>query len=691
MVTLETKIEDLNRVGETTAQRLSKLNIKTAQDLLFHFPFRYDDFSKVSDIKNLIPNTQATIRGKIELINSRRSPQKRRFLTECVVSDKTGTIKVIWFNQPYLTKVLNVGELVYLSGKVGFDKYEQQMINPVYEKANKKETIHTARLVPIYPTTQNLSQKQIRFLISSVINLAEALSEWLPDQVVEKYHLLSLGQAISKIHFPTTYNDAQKALDRLKFDELLLFIIQVLLSRQDIEHSTAESIEFNKNITKEFVSSLPFELTNDQKMTSWEILRDLEKETPMNRLLEGEVGSGKTVVAAMAISNALASGKQVAFMAPTEILTQQHFETLNWLLEKQNIEIALLTRTTIKTTNRAKLSKSKLIELIKNNEIKLIVGTHSLIQADVKFNNLGLVIVDEQHRFGVEQRKSIKEKSGNKNTSPHFLSMTATPIPRTLALSLYGDLQLSIIKEMPKERKKVITEVVTPNKREESYKFIKEKVNEGRQAFVVCPLIDPSDKLGVKAVAEEFEILKEEIFPNLSVGLLHGKLKTDQKKEIMNDFLANKINILVTTTVVEVGVNIPNAAIMMIEGAERFGLAQLHQLRGRVGRSTHQSYCLLFSDSNTQKTIDRLQALVESSDGFELAEKDLEFRGPGQLYGKEQSGYIQSLKLASLFDYEIIKVARKQAQEFLEQSPDLKKFPKILERIIEQKQETHPE
>ena len=321
----------------------------------------------------------------------------------------------------------------------------------------------------------------------------------------------------------------------------------------------------------------------------------------------------------------------------------------------------------------------------------MIVGTHSLIQADVKFNNLGLVIVDEQHRFGVEQRKSIKEKSGNKNTSPHFLSMTATPIPRTLALSLYGDLQLSIIKEMPKERKKVITEVVTPNKREESYKFIKEKVNEGRQAFVVCPLIDPSDKLGVKAVAEEFEILKEEIFPNLSVGLLHGKLKTDQKKEIMNDFLANKINILVTTTVVEVGVNIPNAAIMMIEGAERFGLAQLHQLRGRVGRSTHQSYCLLFSDSNTQKTIDRLQALVESSDGFELAEKDLEFRGPGQLYGKEQSGYIQSLKLASLFDYEIIKVARKQAQEFLEQSPDLKKFPKILERIIEQKQETHPE
>lgn len=709
---LETRIEDLNRVGKTTAKRLNKLGLETARDLIFHFPFRYEDFSKILPISKLEAGIAATIRGKIELIANRRSPRKRKFLTESVVSDKTGSVKVIWFNQPYLTKVLKTGDEVFLSGKVNFDRYDIQLINPIYEKAGKLETIHTARLVPIYSTTEKLTQKQIRFLIKSVIALSKDIPDWLPDDIKKRLKLLSLDQALKQIHFPKNYEQIDQALQRLKFDELLLFLLQVLFSKRDLKESKATGIKFFEKETKKFVESLPFKLTSDQRKASWEILQDLQKEKPMNRLLEGEVGSGKTIVVAIAILNTVLSGMQAVFMAPTEILASQHFETLSSIFNKLEIEIGLLTRTNRQITSahrrrlaeagndksstysgsaadRQTTTKSKILGMIKRGELQIIVGTHTLIQEDINFKDLNLIVVDEQHRFGVEQRKTIKEKSGNIDTTPHFLSMTATPIPRTLALSLYGDLDLSIIKQLPKERKKVITQITPPAERSEAYNFIEEKIKEGRQAFVICPLIDPSDKLGVKAVTEEFEKLSQEIFPQLKIGLLHGKLKTVDKEEVMKKFLANEINILVSTSVVEVGVDVPNAAVMMIEGAERFGLSQLHQFRGRVGRSKHQSYCLLFTESNSQKTKNRLQALVDCNDGFELAEKDLEFRGPGQIYGTEQSGFIQNLKLASFGDYELIKLAKREAENLLKASPNLEKYPSLKEKVRQLQKKIH--
>jgi len=620
---------------------------------LFHYPFRYEDFSNILPINELTAGITTTVQGKIELISTRRSPVKKKLLTEAVISDKSGSVKVIWFHQPYLTKVLKTGDEIYLSGKTNFDRYDIQLVNPIYEKV-KKETLHTARLIPIYPLTERLTQKQIRFLINSVLSLAEDIDDLLPKNILKSHKFIGINDAIKQIHFPKDYNQVKSALQRLKFDELLLLQLQVQLSRQELEKSNSSPITFKKRKTQDFVNSLPFNLTNDQRKTSWEILQDLQETKPMNRLLEGEVGSGKTIVAAIALLNVVLNKKQVVFMAPTEILAKQHYKTLKDLFCDKPINICLVTRTQISHNKQKeeKTTKTKIITKIKKGEVDVIVGTHSLIQEKMDFSDLSLVIVDEQHRFGVKQRKTLKDKSGDKNTFPHFLSMTATPIPRTLALSLYGDLDISIIKELPKERKKIITQIISPKDRSKAYKFIEEKIKEGRQAFVVCPLIDPSDKLGVKSVTEEYEKLNTEVFPKLKIGLLHGKLKTEAKEEVMNDFIKNKINILVSTSVVEVGVDI------------------------------HQSYCILFTESFSKKIKDRMQALVDYNDGFKLAEKDLEFRGPGQIYGTVQSGYIASLKLASLSDYELIKIAKAESHKLLNISPDLNKFPKLQERIL---------
>ena len=683
---LSTLVAVISRVGKTTAARLKKLGIETVSDLIFYYPFRWEDFSKIFDIAEIQPASIVTVKGKIQLIKNRRSPVKRKFLTEALISDKTGSVKVIWFNQPFLIEILKPGDQVYLSGKVDFDRYTLQLINPVYEKVSSGTTTHTARLVPIYSLTENLTQKQIRFLTKQAMPAVELIKDWLPAEIIKEFDLIDLNSALAQIHFPANQKILAEAIKRLKFDELFLFQLQIILSKIEIDSSSAEPIKFAEEKTKKFVEALPFKLTNDQRKAAWQIISDLQRPRPMNRLLEGEVGSGKTVVATLAIFNTALAEKQSVLMAPTEILASQHYKTISNLLAQSGFKVALLSRSQQLINNQA-ATKREISSYLETGEIKIIIGTHALIQEGIQFKNLALAIVDEQHRFGVEQRKLLREKSGDPKTIPHLLSMTATPIPRSLALTLYGDLDLSIIREMPKERKKIITEIVDPVKRQQTYNFIREQIASGRQIFVVCPLIDPSDRLGVKAVTEEYEKLKKEIFPEFKIAMLHGKLKPADKEKVMIDFLAKQSDILVSTSVIEVGVDVPNASVMLIEGADRFGLAQLHQFRGRVGRANHQSYCFLLTENPSQRTKIRLQALISAKDGFELAELDLQLRGPGEVYGIIQSG-LPIFKIAQLSDYDLISQTKK-AVEIV--GPNLNEYPILKNKISQMIKEVHLE
>ncbi|MEK7097855.1 MAG: ATP-dependent DNA helicase RecG, partial [Patescibacteria group bacterium] len=555
-------------------------------------------------------------------------------------------------------------------------------------------------LVPSYRLTANLTSKQIRFLVKQVIGLAEEVKDWLPQDIIKDLKLISLPESIIKIHFPKTENDIQSAKKRLSFDELFLVQLQAQLIKQSIRSSRTEAILFKEEETKKFIQSLPFRLTDAQRKCAWEILQDMAKETPMARLLEGDVGSGKTVVATIAMLNAVLNKKQAALMVPTEILAQQHYNSICRLLKDSGVRIGLITRSVKKLNSEIESLELKPDSdfIIQNSDI--IVGTHALLQEKTRFRRLALVIVDEQHRFGVEQRKTLMEKSGHypspplgkesRQFVPHLLSMTATPIPRSLALALYGDLDLSIIDQMPANRKKILTRVVTPEEREKSYGFVYAEIKKGRQAFIVCPLIDPSDKLVVKSVKEEFEKIAKHIFPEFKVGMLHGRMKAKEKEEIMKEFLENKIDILVSTSVIEVGVDVPNAAIMMIEGADRFGLAQLHQFRGRVGRAEHQSYCLLYTESDSAHTLKRLGSLVQYSDGIALAKIDLKFRGPGEVYGTMQKGFPE-LKMASLFDYGLMKMAKEKAEEIVEKDASLDSWPELKERVGDWERRVHLE
>jgi len=604
------------------------------------------------------------------------------YLTEALISDESDTIKIIWFNQPFLTRTLKVGDRISLAGRVSENHGQLAMISPLYEKVYSEDLIHTKGLVPNYHLTADLSQKQIRSLIKQVILFAKNVPDWLPSEIKKRLALLDLSAAIQKIHFPKNTNDVILAQKRLGFTELFLRQLKAQLIKRQLRSRRAPLIKFQKQATQDFVGSLPFTLTDAQKKAAWEILQDLEKTAPMSRLLEGDVGSGKTLVAVMAILNVALNKKQSALMVPTEILAEQHFKSLQKLLKNYNFQIELLTHS----------HKPKNIE-----RADIIIGTQALIQETVKFNNLALVIVDEQHRFGVKQRQKLldfnadNKKSGQE--TPHFLSMTATPIPRSLALAIYGDLDISLIDKMPANRKKIITKLITEEKRPAAYNFIRTQINNGHQAFVVCPLIDESDKLGVKSVKKEHERLDKEIFPELKVGLLHGKLKAKEKEAIMADFVAGKIQILVSTSVIEVGVDVPNATLMIIEGAERFGLATLHQFRGRVGRSNYQSYCFLFPSSeelSNEKTITRLEAMTKYSDGFSLAKIDLKLRGAGEIYGFYQSGFPE-LQIASLFDFDNIKKAQAEASALVTSDPDLKKYPLLKSKLGEWEDKIHLE
>ena len=713
---LYSPIEEIPRVGPAFQKKLKRMGINTVRDLLFHFPHRYEDFSKLTKISEVKLNEIVCIRGKILEIENIRTWKKRMFLTKAVVQDETAAIKVTWFNQPYLTKTLKKGDYISLVGKTSLGKEGMYLASPAYEKLfSEKESIHTGRIVPIYPETEGLSSRWLRYILRPVLfGFTKKAIDPLPEKIIKSNNLLSFRKAIWQVHFPDSLELAQKAQERFSFEEVFFISLFALREKFIISREKSLAIPINLPLIQDFVKNLPFKLTDAQRKSSWQILKDIEKPRPMNRLLEGDVGSGKTVVATMAALNVARAGYQVAIMAPTEILAKQHFQGVAKILENFKLSIALLTGKEDKIRSKKlknevlEISRQRLLERSREGKIDILIGTHALIEDKVKFEKLALVVVDEQHRFGVEQRARLcQEKNGKMRMIPHLLSMTATPIPRTLALTIYGDLDLSLINELPKGRKKIITKVISAEKREETYQFIRKEVKKVRQVFVICPRIEPAtisdensggqahkkDILGwseAKAVKKEYEKLSKTIFPDLKVGMLHGKMKSKEKEKIMKDFKNKKIDISVSTSVVEVGIDIPNASVMMIEGSERFGLAQLHQFRGRVGRSKYQSYCFLFSDSPATKTRARLKALLTSKNSFELAEKDLKIRGPGDFFGARQWG-IPDIAMNSLTDIFLVEKTRQAAKEILEEDPSLKKYPFLKERIDNFQQKIHLE
>jgi len=699
---LDVSIQNIKYFGPAAVKKLSKLKIKTARDLLYHFPYRYEDFSNFTPIADLKPNSQATAHGTILNAKNIQIFKRRLVLTEIIVEDNSGAIKSVWFNQPYLLNQFKPGRQLNLSGKVVLNKKQLCFSNPAYEitsysesaswRNNKKEPLHTGRLVPVYPETYGLTSRWLRLGIKPLLRFVNQIPDVLPNELKKTYHLPNLGQALSQIHFPETIGKAEIARRRFAFEELFVLQLFMGLERLKLQKQMAPVLKFDEKMAKKFVNKLPFKLTDSQKKAAWQIIQDIGRNRPMNRLLEGDVGSGKTIVAAMAAYLAALNGHQVAFMAPTEILSRQHYEKISPLLQKFKITIGLLTSSEARM-GKEKIKKSDFIKKVGSGEIKIVIGTHSLIQKNVKFDNLAFVIIDEQHRFGVNQRATLAQHTTGAEQQiiiPHLLSMTATPIPRTLGLTIWGDLDLSLIKEMPKGRKNIITKIVPPSKRDWTYEFIKSEIKKGRQAFVVCPLIEESEKLSAKAVKKEHERLQEKVFPELKIGLLHGRLRPKEKERIMSEFLNKNLNILVTTSVVEVGVDIPNATVMMIEGADRFGLASLYQFRGRVGRSGHQSYCFLLTDSPSRKTNERLKAIESAQSGFDLAERDLEIRGPGDFIGVRQSG-LPDLAIASLTDLKLIEETREAAKQILNTDPLLKKYPLLSSRLSEFRNKIHLE
>lgn len=689
-------------VGPRYLKYLNKLGIKTIKDLLWHFPFRYEDFSQIKKIKELQLDETCSLIVTITKMNLRRSFRKRMFIIEAKASDDTGTIDIIWFNQLYLIKTIPPGTTLSLSGKVKAKGKKLILSSPSFEIISSQrldkdffeDLKHTGRLVPIYPETEGLSSRAFRYFIKPLLNTSLNLSEYLPDFLLKKYHFLSLKTALNQIHFPVSLALSQKAKERFIFESLLFSQLYLLKTKRKTSLLPYPKIKLDIEFLKSFVKALPFSLTEAQRKSLWEIAKNLNNQL-MNRLLEGEVGSGKTVIALAASLLSINSQYQVAFMAPTEILARQHFEKFKSFTKNYKVKIALLTSSEAKIYDQefeGKISKRALNKIINSYLPIIVIGTHALIQKNIHFNKLGLVIVDEQHRFGVEQRKKLLSPNTTTKEIPHLLSLSATPIPRTLALVFYGDMDLSILDELPQERKKVITKVVPPKDKEKVYQFIQEEVKKGRQIFVICPrieeneisplafsaknLISLAEKINyeVKAVKKEYRKLSEDIFPDLKVNMLHGKMESQEKEKIMKQFQKNKINILVSTSVVEVGIDIPNATVMVIEGAEHFGLAQLHQFRGRVGRFKYQSYCFLFTESSSKIIYSRLESLVKYNDGFKLAEIDLSLRGPGEFLGTKQSG-IPDLLMSSLLNKEMIEEVHQVAQNLLLEDCNLKKWP----------------
>ena len=664
---LESPINKLPLVGPVYIRRLTKLNISTIENLLHHVPHRYLDYTLISKIDKVQIGETVTIKGVVASIKNQYTKGSKK-IQFAQVSDNSGVLDVIWFNQPFLIRTIKKGSKISLAGKLDWFGRKRVLVSPEYELIKDGvKTLHTGRLVPVYPTTAGVSTKWLRSRIAASIPLVtDTIQEYLPSFILKKHNLVDLATAISWVHFPDNLIDADKGRRRLSFNELLLLQLKTAYRKLDWRgNSVVHKLNIDKNELKGFFDYLPFELTTTQKRSVDEILTDLASVTPMNRLLEGDVGSGKTVVAATAAFISFANGYQSVFMAPTQILAKQHYNTLREIFDPFNVRVTLVTSAGVKGGP---------------GKTDIFVGTHALIHKRVDFDNVVLVVIDEQQRFGVEQRAHLIKKSGKKRKAPHVLTMTATPIPRTVALTAYGDLDLSTIDELPKGRQKITTWLVPPSKREGAYNWIAKQIKDHRiQVFVICPLIEESEKETmklVKAATAEYKKLKK-IFSTYKLGLLHGKLKAKEKDEIMDKFEDGKIDILVSTPVVEVGIDVPNAAIMLIEASDRFGLSQLHQLRGRVGRGEKKSYCLLFTARRGRKIMSRLSALTRGMSGFELAELDLKLRGPGEVFGKLQHGFLE-LRIANWQDTELIKKAKKVAEDAI---ANPKKYSKLLAKI----------
>lgn len=665
---MDDPVAELKGVGDATVKLLSKLGIVTSKDLLEYYPRAYQDYSVVVPINRIRPGT-VCLRAKISSIKG-RYVRRGMHVTEAVASDATGSVRLVWFNQPYRENGTKRNEEYFIVGEFGFSGRNLSITSPQLELVSDLP-INSARIVPVYRETKGLTSKQLRKYIHEALGNVQ-IDETLPKKVIVHNRLLNRSAALRCMHFPETIDDVNAAKRRLGFEEIYTLALASMFNKQELLGQHALSVPFVETLAKNFVTSLGFTLTDAQRKVVWQIYMDMERDMPMNRLVEGDVGSGKTVVAAMAAVMAMAQKFQVVLMAPTEILARQHAETLHQLLQPLGFaeSIGLLIGATTKKI------KKELKMRIKNGDVRFVIGTHALIQDDVDMHSLALIIIDEQHRFGVEQRKALQSKAGH---MPHVLSLTATPIPRSLALTVYGEMDISVIDTLPLGRKQIKTELVSPNSVAQLYDKVRSQVTEGRQVFWICPLISESSSLQAKAAEKMHEHLAKGVFKDLRVALLHGRMKSSEKEQIMQQFIEHKVDILVSTTVIEVGVNVPNATVMVIESADRFGLAQLHQLRGRVGRGEHQSYCfLVLSDSKAPSK--RLRYITQTTDGFKLAEYDLELRGPGAIYGTSQHGALD-LRVAQLTDTKLIAAARAAAREFLDSGEDLIQYSELNESV----------
>jgi ATP-dependent DNA helicase RecG len=669
----------LQGVGPRNAQTLARLGLHTLRDMLYFFPRRYDDYSRLQPIRHLVYGDSVTVIGTVQSTTTRALRGGKLSVAEAVVTDGTGALRVTWFNQPWVVRRLHTGAQISLAGKVEQYLGRPVMNNPEWEPIDQ-QALNTNRITPVYPLTAQITQRWLRDKIHQVIEYwAPRVQDPLPEDLRQSANLVDLPTALMQNHFPNSWEDLKAAQERLAFDEIFLLQLGVLRQKRAWQERVARPFPVDPDWLAGQISRLPFSLTGAQQRALQDIQQDLLGGHPMNRLIQGDVGSGKTVVAALAIACVAQHGAQAALMAPTSILAEQHYKNILNMLAGENDQTAAeqsdqaaaspalqsaQIRLMIGATPEAE--KNEIRTGLADGSIKLVIGTHALIEDPVTFNDLQLVIVDEQHRFGVEQRALLRSKGSN----PHLLVMTATPIPRSLALTIYGDLDLTVLDEMPPGRLPISTHVLMPRERERSYALIRSQVEQGRQAFIVYPLVEESDTNDAKAAVEEQERLQKEIFPSLKVGLLHGRMKPDEKDAVMADFRLGRYHILVSTTVIEVGVDIPNATVMLIEGANRFGLAQLHQLRGRVGRAAEKSYCLLIPDTPDDIENERLQVMAETNDGFVLAERDLEQRGPGQFLGTRQAGYAQ-LQMANLTDVRLIEKARRYAHAVFNEDPNL--------------------